>query len=194
MTINKPLMREWGHRYVSTSDGLWTDIQVDVQNVRLGATAPTFGQFDGLIYKYRFSPAQVDGVLPSIQFPHGVRPTGIISPHVHFSAEGALSEGETIIWKMDYIIVNIGTAPGSVVSDTATYTCPAGGVAARVPLVLGLTDIDAASFGLSSIVDMSLRRWSDGAGADTYADWVWLNGFDFHAQIDRFGTRNEYND
>jgi hypothetical protein len=96
------------------------------------------------------------------------------------------------VWKLDYKWSNpVGAVPAAYSSETITVTLPdhSGGLA--VNKIGAFTPIDGADYLGSSLVEWRISRIG-GNGSDTYdADCSFIE-FDFHYQIDSFGSVDEY--
>ena len=143
----------------------------------LGITTGSLG-----VMALSFPPNAVTEMFGSVQFSHKYKEGSLVYPHVHWA--GADTTAGDVVWKLEYLWVNIGGAlqvnttivSRTVANDTATLglhrmnNVPSAG-------------IDGTGKKVSSI--LQYRFYRDGTDAlDTYNGKAFLSEFDIHFEID----------
>ena len=147
----------------------------------LGITSGSLG-----VMALSFPPDVITEIFGSVQIPHGYKEGSLIYPHLHWAGEDA-SAGD-VVWKMEYLWVNIGDALGT---DTTIVTR----TVANDTVLLGkhrmnnlpTAGIDGTGKLISSILQYRIYR--DGTdAADTYTKKAYLSEFDIHCEMDTGGS------
>jgi hypothetical protein len=147
----------------------------------MGVTTGSLG-----VVALAFPADEVTEIFGSVQFPHRYKQESQIYPHVHYS--GVDTTAGDIVWKLEYLWVNIGDAlqtnttivSATVANDTVDFGTH---VMADIPS----TGIAGTDKRISSI--MQYRLYRDGSNvADTYAGKVYLSEFDIHYECDTIGS------
>ena len=180
----------------------YTDLVISPANMKItGGNAPTELPWLTDLLAYSFADGEylhIDGV----QSPHGCKDGTDWLWHVHFCPNATeLADGETVIWRLTYSVVKpFALFPATTTVDvtyTNDSTARANLAAAdlngtnirqNVHLIAGSTAIDGSDFTASTVLAGKLERLA----ADTYTGEAILVSSDFHIQINRLGTENEY--
>lgn len=179
----------------------YTDLVVNPYVARnSGVNAPGWTLFCAPgIYTWEYLEVDSKELFFTVQLPHDYKVGSRIFPHVHWSAISALGTN-TVFWELDYQWVNHMTAFSQSSFATVTgYSLagPARSVAAYEHVITPLGDgsptggIDGTGKGISSILLCRLRRTATNTN-DNFAASAFLLSFDFHYEIDSFGSSEEY--
>lgn len=132
-----------------------------------------------------------------VQMPHNYKEGSTIYPHVHWSSTTAPGTNR-VKWVLDYQWVNLGssftaTTSTSVNGYTIADSNPSKSLAAyeSTITVLGTSGISGTGRTISSILLCRLHRLSSDVN-DTFSGSAFLLSFDFHYEIDSFGSNGEY--
>jgi hypothetical protein len=180
----------------------WNDLVVNpamAQNKT--SSAPTWSAFVPNIYTWAFEDSKTEEVYFYVQLPHNYKEGSDIYPHVHWS--GTTAPGtKRVKWGLDYQWVNLNdnfsssagtTIYGSgVVTGDATTTLTA--YQHTITPILG-SGVNGGIVGtgkkLSSMLLCHFYRLGSDA-EDTYTGSAYLLSFDFHYEIDSFGSSQQY--
>ena len=172
---------------------VWDDLLSDTASARSGGTAPALskvadnaaGTSTG-VYANLFSDATKE-VHIIVQVPHKWAHGTNIKPHVHWFPTTEISNGETVVFNLEYLWTNVGDVlPTDTTEDQVTYTS-SGATPAKTHKMTNLTAIAGTGMGVSSIL---LCRVG-GDATSTFAGDIFIIGIDFHIQIDGLGSLNE---
>ena len=161
----------------------WEDLRFPATTIRQGAT--TKPDYDVTNMGLLFPQNDADEIAYIIaQMPHSMKLGTNLYPHVHWVQD----EAELPVWKLAYRwYENSGDPTGEFTVLTATahkFTYSSGSI-------LQITDfpeIDGSGINsVSSFVDIKLYRDDNVVSGD-----VLLKEFDFHYQVDSFGSYTEY--
>lgn len=183
----------------------YTDLVVNPAMAKnSGGTVPTWTIFIDSVYTWSFADAKDQEVDFTVQMPHNWKEGSTIYPHVHWSS--IVAAGTTRVkWMLRYQWVNINDSfvPGA--TQTAYGSSIVNGDASTnltayqhiiTPLSSNGTNagIDATGKKLSSILVCRLYRNGSvtTAGVDDFTNSAFLLSFDFHYQIDSFGSSTQY--
>ena len=171
----------------------WDDLRIEPTARNTGTKAPSFALWKGGIYLYDFDNAVHEKeIFFTVQMPHGWREGSTVEPHVHWINKSAGTAGHVVRWGLEYSIADIG---GVFPAATTIYgaTIDGGGVitAADSHLITDLGTIDMTGRKISAIIACRLFRSSSNA-ADTYTGTASMLYIDWHIQLARPGSRNEY--
>jgi hypothetical protein len=169
---------------------LYDDLIVEM-SLKAGANAPTWAQMNGsALYCWNF---QNTGAFQQLffhsQLPHKWQEGSNIIPHVHYYAPAAGS-GTYAKFNIDYMWVNIDAASGlTSVAGTTTITTgqfepPA---TAWTHKLVNFSTVSGTGKTASSIISGRIYRNSTDA-QDTYANDIYLVGFDFHILSNKLGV------
>ena len=169
--------------------GGWNDMHAAFTAGTAPATnPPTLAQWGSSgIYQWSFELA--DQIFVAFHVPHTYKVGSEFTPHVHFAPSTAMADGETIVWKIEwmYAPLNPDTPaafdPSSTVTTTLTYTS-SGVTAANTHLAEGATPVALTNAAPGTIITARVYR-----DTDTYADPVWGLSLNGHYQADRMGTK-----
>lgn len=183
-------------------DTVWDDLRVPVTSTKLGGTKdPNFakiidnGSGSQGLFAYLFDATTEEEVYFACQLPHGWKYETSIHPHVHWSPVANGSAGQKVCWGLEYSIQSINGLFGN---STIIYGDSISGNAD--PLIADthyLTPLpEISTTGIDSVSAMILCRLfrdaTGSGGTDSYAADVALLEFDFHYELDRIGSSNEY--
>jgi hypothetical protein len=161
----------------------WEDLRFPAQGINPpGATSDPDKDGDGL---FLFDATGTEILSGVAQLPHAWAQGTSLHAHVHWSA----TDGNTgdVAWQLEYKVVPFGEAVPSSWS-----TLLATGEAKQEHCITEIAEVPvAASAGVSALVLWRLSR-AGGNPADTYGSDAKLYEFDFHYQVDAFGSDLEY--
>lgn len=174
----------------------WDDLRVPVNEVtRLGTTDPDWVQFkdDGGtsvgVYALAFDGGGTrdEEVMFSVQLPHAWREGSAIYPHVHWSPTDATAGN--VRWVLEYTVAAVNGTFGNTtliaVNDASDQVAGKHQKAIFAP-------IDMTGKPLSTMLVCRLMREATDA-ADTYDGHdALMFEVDFHYEIDRPGSRQQY--
>lgn len=164
-------------------DTFFEDMRFNATRIRQGATAkPDFDTTNlGLLY-----PQNDDTEIGYIsdQMPHAWKIGTSIYPHIHYWQD----EAQETVFKLDYRFADNGTDPSgsftTIAASNFVFTYTSG----TILQIIAFPSIDLSAFsGLSLWFDFKLYRDDNIVTGD-----VLLKGFDFHYEIDRPGSRDEF--
>lgn len=182
--------------YLSAVEYLyWDDLRIEPTARNTGVKAPTLTLWKNGLYLYDFDNAALAAekeLFFTVQMPHGWREGTAVEPHVHWINKTAGTAGQVIRWGLEYSYATIG---GTFPASTIIYaTQIAGGgliTAADSHLITDFDPIQLPDCKISTIVVCRLFRSSSDA-ADTYTGTAGLLYIDWHVQLGRPGSREEY--
>lgn len=176
------------------SDTYWDDLRVSVNSVRVqgNQNIPTWGSWLGNLQILWFEHIEMQQVFFAVQLPHQWKEGSDLGCHAHWIAE---LNGTGVVrprWCLEYSWSNIGstfTAPGTDLTPTGLV--PDETLVANRHYLTTLGNIDATGKTLSSMLVCRLYRDALHAN-DLYDEMAGLLEIDFHYEIDRPGSREEY--
>ena len=164
-----------------------------------GTTKPNWTLFvDPNMYTWEF----IDGASNKelffiVQLPHDYKEGSTIYPHVHWSSKVAAGT-QRIKWVLTYQWVNhtenfAATSSGSASGYTLAGANPSRSVNAYEHVITPLgSGIDGTGKKISSILMCRLYRDGSDTTNDNFTGSGFLLSFDFHYEIDSFGSDSEY--
>jgi hypothetical protein len=182
----------------------WDDALAPAFGQGLGAAAPadeilsTVSPADTTldVHVLKFTASTNDRIYCSVQIPHDLwipsSGTVTLSPHVHWTFVSEPTNGQTVIWKMGYVLAKIdgvfAAAPTVSTADTYTTTAAA---EVRKHIVTEFPDITvaAADLGPSLMILYTLKLDDTSTIA---ANKVALLAADWHYRKGPVGTNTEY--
>jgi hypothetical protein len=182
--------------YLSAIDYLYfDDLRIEPTARNTGVKAPVLTLWTGGLYLYDFDNAALAAekeIFFTVQMPHGWREGTAVEPHVHWIPKTAGTAGQVIRWGLEYSYSTIGGV-FSAASTVYATTIVGGGVitAANSHLITDFDAIQLPGCKISTIMVCRLFRSSSNA-ADTYAGTAGLLYIDWHVQLGRPGSREEY--
>jgi len=177
-----------------SSSPVWDDLRVSANTVKVqgASNIPAWGAF-GTLQALWFDPSTMEQVFIDVQLPHARLAGTDIHPHVHWTPKTDGSTGDKVSWGLEYTWTNVGDEFPATTTIYGDSHYPAEDLAASGHYVTSLENIGGAGKGTSSMLICRLFRDATGAGGtDDYADDVGLLEFDFHYQINKLGSTNEY--
>lgn len=127
------------------------------------------------------------------QMPHSWREGTAITPHVHW--QKTTSAAGNVLWRLQYeVVANGGIAAMDYGSQLDAVTPVAGTPdlnTANQVLISSFGDIEMTGSLISCLVLWKLARVG-GNAADTYGADARLLEFDFHYQVDSFGSEGKF--
>ena len=160
----------------------WVDINIDLVQGALGASAPDIGTIGGgtithLLFDGVSTTEEISG---HVELQHNIK-FDVIKPHIHWTP--ATTDAGNVKWNLTYSITNVGDAD----SETTISVVDAAGGAVESQVV-GFGDIDVSSYGPGS--QFSFRLFRDPTdGDDTYAHDAATKTMGLHVEVQSFGTR-----
>lgn len=179
----------------------YTDLVVNPYVARnSGVSAPGWTLFCAPgIFTWEYLEVDSKELFFTVQLPHDYKIGSRIFPHVHWSTTVALGTNR-VMWELDYQWVDhLSPFSQSSFATVTGYTLagPARSVVAYEHIITPLGDgsptggIDGTGKGISSILLCRLRRTATNIN-DNFAGSAFLLSFDFHYEIDSFGSNEEY--
>ncbi len=192
----------FGSEFTAGSGTWFDDLRVAPNARATGPTVPTFGRVQrdlagtsNGVYLYQFDNAAAGSekeVHFQMQMPHGKLLGSAINVHVHWLPVTAGTAGHTIRWGLEYTWAHVGES--FPVTATVYGDTPVVG-AIDVALSHCITPFPAltppAGEDVSSILMCRLFRASANA-ADTATITAGVLFVDAHVEMDRLGSRDEY--
>ena len=186
---------------ITLSDTVWDDLRVPVLSTKLGGSKdPDFGQlFDNGsdsqgVFSYLFDATTEEELYFMVQLPHGWKYETALHPHVQWIPIVNGTIGQKVSWGLEYIVGGIGdvfTTTTIIYGDTPynneTLTANKHYLTEFPPI--SMTGIDSVS---AMMLCRVFRDATGVGGTDDYASDVALLEIDFHYEIDRIGSDNEY--
>jgi len=160
-----------------------------------GVSAPNWTEFvPPGIFSWEYLDVSTKELFFMVQMPHQWKEGSNIYPHVHWSVKTALGTNR-VKWILDYQWVDLGST-----YSTSNFTTLSGSELVQGASRSGaayehfITPINSAAMSgnghtLSSIIVCRLKRDGD---LDNFTGTAFLLSFDFHYEIDSFGSNNEY--
>jgi hypothetical protein len=184
----------------------WDDLRISGSAFKStgGIKTPDFSLFtnDGGsshgVYLYWFDPSTIEDVFFYVQMPHNWKAGSAIEPHIHFVPKSTGASNAFVVWGLEHTIAAIS---GSFGSTSIIYTDGSTAASATVQGDAVLTSGKHYISAFPSIVltgktisTMILCRLFRAVGDtyDTYAYDAGVLEFDFHYEIDGFGSKDEY--
>jgi hypothetical protein len=173
-----------------STDGPWKDSMVPASGFKLGASAPTWGNFtDANIQVLQFAKAADNLVHGTVQLNHDYREGTTISPHLHIWFPIAASAAtSTNVWLLHY---SWGNVTGVFPTSTTVTVTNSGAITQYEHRLIEFPDIVGTSKTVSSIIAVTVQR-TGSDGYDVYDDVIGLVGFDVHYRVDTLGSTSEF--
>lgn len=171
---------------------VFDDLLTGAESARTGVTAPTIGggfRGDANMYYTSFVHTQADELQFSVQFSHAWLEGSRFYPHVHFSPEAAGGANNAAQFILLYRFANVDAQfPSGTSSLTMTKTWT--GDKSWYHLIADGSGIAIPTGTFSAI--MKCRVYRDNTVTNNLAAGVAVLYFDWHIEIDRLGSREEY--
>lgn len=168
------------------SENNWRDSMVPATAIVVGATAPSFADFNGGPAKaYLFQNNRDDTIYATVQFNHDIvtAASAYVEPHVHWCPTATTTGGTNVVWEIAWTWQSIGSAYSSYSTNYVTN-----GVSANFTHQLSEFGHITGTNTVSSIVNFRLRRLASSATADDYDKDVAFLGVDWHYRVDSIGS------
>jgi hypothetical protein len=172
---------------------VFDDLQVGLNNLAKGATAPTDRTYDhgtgGIAYPV-LGFAKNEYIWFDVQTSHSMKLSTVLNVHLHFVLPNTITIGHKIVWQLDVMYAAVdGTWTVPVGSPyTATHTVAANDD--TTGRILDIADIPAVNTTVSTLYKCRLTR-IDGTATE-YASECYLEFIDCHYEKDTAGSRTEY--
>jgi len=154
-----------------------SDTNISIVDGLIGVTSGSFG-----VATLAFYPDVISEIFFSAQLPHTYKQESDIYPHVHWMSPSGGS-GD-IVWGLEYKWVSVGAAATNTTITHRALECPTAGVHTATDIAT----LDGTGKTVSSM--LMCRLFRDGTNAlDTCTSKVFLSEFDFHFEINSFGSR-----
>lgn len=170
---------------------VYEDLQVSINNIAKGASAPTdryyaHGVGSGIAYPV-LGFAKGNYIWFDVQTSHAMKLNTALECHIHFVLPNTTSVGHKIVWQLDVIAAAInGTwAVPSGSPYTVTHTVATGDDTSH--RILSFGNIAAVNSTVSTVYKCKLTR-IDGEATE-YASEAYLEFVDCHYQKDTMGSR-----
>jgi len=147
------------------------------------------------VYTYWYDKDTEEEVFFSCQMPHNWKEGTDIHPHVHWTPKtDGTTSASRVCWGLEYTWSNItgsfGNTSISYANLPISYT---GSPIADAHYLTELPDISGAGKTFSSMLICRLFRDATSSGSsDSYGYDAGLLEFDFHYEIDSFGSQDEF--
>lgn len=168
----------------------WRDLVAPFTSTSAGGAAPTLATLSNGTRLYRFSVN--DSVHASYHVDHDYAPNTNAYHHVHWFPETAMAEGDTVTWRISYVVGKGHDQNGNLLAARTdidmTYTAPVGGTAAGTHIVTEASDLQAYSLEEPDTVVLAEIKLQ---GVTGYAGNVVGIQADLHYLSDREVTRNK---
>ena len=126
----------------------------------------------------------------STQVPHALRTGAGLPFHLHIKPEDAVVSGSEPIFKLAYVVVNVGEDEGDIITITSdSFNYLADGKHGVIIFPEIATTNAGATIMPSAMIEAVLYRAND-----SHAGGVFLKQADFHIEMDSFGTNDEWHD
>lgn len=174
-------------------DTTWDDLRVPMTATKLGAVKdPQFEVFMNSgsstgVFAYAFDKNAEEELFFAVQIPHNYKMGTNLHPHVHWGIDTVPIGGTTVRWGLEYTIANIDDTFG----ETETIYTVAEDPATQYKHILSEFPAISGS-SIDSVSTMLLCRIFRDVANDDFAEDAFLFEFDFHYEIDSFGSRAEY--
>lgn len=147
------------------------------------------------LYNYNFTNVDDKFITFTVQMPHDYKEGTNIYPHVHWSSNTAPGMNR-VTWKLEYQWVNHSDVFSASTSTLITGATIAGADRSLQPYEhtitkIGTDGINGTGKTISSMLFCRLTRLASD-GLDTFTGSAFLLSFDFHYEIDSFGSSQEY--
>lgn len=178
-------------RAIIYTDTYWDDLRVPLSNtiINPAKSEPDFEDRGDGMFAWGFD-ADNDStnVLNfTTQTPHEKKDSSEIEAHIHWQPDG--TNTGSVVWKLIYSVSNINST--WTTTDTLRVIDPADGIALKHQ-VIDLGEIAGSdSLRTSACIVGTIARIDD-ATEDTYTGTAFGIELDFHYQIDRPGSEEEY--
>ena len=189
-----------GHVILANTD--WDDLRVPITSVKLaGVKDPGFAVFKTNgggstgVYTYWFDNNTEEEVFFACQMPHQWKEGTTIHPHVHWTPKtNGTTSASRVCWGLEYTWSNItGSFGNTTISYNNIPVDYSGSPIADNHYLTELPDITASGKTFSSMLICRLFRDATSSGSsDSYAYDAGLLEFDFHYEIDSFGSQDEF--
>lgn len=172
---------------------VYEDLQVSINNISKGASAPTDRFYDhGIASGVAFPVlgfAKGNYVWFDVQTSHSMKLNTVLDNHIHFVLPDTTNIGDKIVWQLDVVVAGIGETWAVPTGSpfTSTHTVAADDNTKHRLLEIG--DIPASNSTVSTVYKCKLTR-IDGTATE-YASEVYLEFTDCHYQKDTIGSRQE---
>ncbi len=172
-------------------DTYWDDLRFPASAINPPGQAsdPDFDTTNG---GWLFDDNSTELVFLMAQMPHAWKEGTALRPHIHW--QKTTSASGNVLWRLEYKKAPIGEVMDAAFTTLDTTTAVAGTPdtdTADKHLISSFEHIEKVGGGLSDMLVMKLSRIG-GDGSDTYGDDARLLEFDFHFEIDSFGSAEEF--
>jgi len=160
------------------------DLRVPASSVKIKGSQdiPEWGVLTGNLQTLFFDSSDDDQIFFVTQMPHSYKEGTEIHPHIHWMP----TTGGTgnVVWGFEYAWFNVNDVMPSATSETITVAAEAD----KKQQIAAFTPIDGTGKKISSI--LICRVWRESSnGSDDYSGDAGFLEFDFHYEVDAFGSR-----
>ena len=170
---------------IELTDSVWDDQQVDLANIRLGASAPTWTAYKGA-QVLAFDKAQDNKIDFNLQLSHKYKLGSNIEFHIHNTP--ADDTAGDVRWVLTVSLSDINGDFPAESTFTAVQTINAN--EADKHLFFEIDDNIGSASGLSAVALISLTRTGTHVD-DDYDNDMYLVALDAHIELDTIGSRTE---
>lgn len=161
------------------------DQQVNLGQVGLGASAPTWTAYKGSEV-LAFDKAQDNQIVFTAQLTHRYKLGSTLEFHCHNVAPD--NNTGDVVWILTYSLADIGD--DFPAETSVSKTCSIAANSADKHLLFDLADLAVQSDGVSAVILCSLTREGTNI-ADDYDNDIYLTALDFHIEVDNIGSRTD---
>jgi hypothetical protein len=181
---------------LKVTSGQWDDLRVPFNTINTGTpNAPDYAKWRDSgagsvgVYGYSFSATVREEVFFEAQLPHSYIEGSRIAPHCHFVPLTTPTAGQTVRFGLEYTYANVAGVFPVTQTIYADYTFVEGD--AQYQQIIGGFDPDIEDANINVSAMFSCRFFRD-ATVDSYTGEVVVLEFDFHYQIESFGSISEF--
>jgi len=179
---------------IAYADTYWEDLRVPVGAIAVQGqqNIPDWEAFLGDLQVLSFDPGTMEQVFFTAQIPHSYKEGTDIEVHVHWTpAIGGVQAVHQVRWGLECTWVNMGATFGNPTTLYGSTPTPDEQLIANRHYVTELGDLDGTGKTISSMLVCRLFRNATHED-DDYTGDAGLLEIDFHYEIDRPGSREEY--
>jgi len=176
---------------IQVAPAQWDDLRFPASGVKQNpvTTKPDFADWRGTIKTFLFDGSTDEEVHFNAQLPHGFKYGTQLEFHVHWAPMTAPTDGQTVIWYLEYTLAETSNVfPVTANGGPGTHTFASNSQYEHI--LTEIASIDTSDW--TSVSGMLSCRLYRDASADTYNDEIAFLEADFHYQIDRPGSRQEF--
>jgi hypothetical protein len=186
-TENNTHFESDGTLVFSGSATVYKDLIIAANNLKPGASDPTFAAFVDNIYEYRFDDGGTDELHGAVELQHDYKEGSDMEVHIHWSPTTTNVGG--VAWRFDYTVANMtsGSFPSSVTLTPISGSYTSGSVNLHQYTTLGT--ISNPTLKIGAVIAFRIYRLG-GDASDTFTGNAFLHSLGVHYEIDTCGSRS----